>query len=158
MKQVKTNAMRILDQAKIAYSTHSYDVSDGQIDGLSVAAKCGQDPKYVFKTLITQGHSKQYYVFVIPVEHELSLKEGAKLVGEKSIEMIHVKDIQKVSGYIRGGCSPIGMKKVYPTIIDSSAEELDYFIFSGGKQGLQIMMNPKDLISFLNCKTGVISH
>ena len=158
MKQVKTNAMRMLDQAKIPYTTHLYDVSDGQIDGISVAKKCNLDAKYVYKTLITQGASKQYYVFLIPVEKELSLKEAAKFVNEKSIEMIHVKDIQKVSGYIRGGCSPIGMKKIFPTIIDASVEQIENIVFSAGKQGMQIIMNPKDLISFLKCKIGVISH
>lgn len=146
MKLEKTNAMRILDKAKIDYKTYTYDAEDGAIDGVSVAHKCNQDPKKVYKTLITRGASKNYFVFLIPVEYELDLKKCAKAVGEKSIEMIHVSEINSVSGYIRGGCSPIGMKKQYKTILDESCKTLDTIIFSGGKIGFQIEMKPEELL------------
>lgn len=150
--QVKTNAMRMLDRAKIAYKTHSYDHSDGQIDGISVAHKMGQRPEQVFKTLVTQGLSRQYYVFVIPVACELDLKAAARCVGEKSVAMIHVADINKVTGYIRGGCSPIGMKKQYPTAIDDSALQQPAIMVSAGKIGAQIEIAPSDLISTVGAK------
>ncbi|MGL5634460.1 MAG: Cys-tRNA(Pro) deacylase [Sarcina sp.] len=145
MKVSKTNAMRILDRAKIDYQMREYDSSDGHIDGLAVANKVGKDPKEVFKTLVTIGHSKNYYVFVIPVAEELDMKKAAKSVGEKNIEMIHVKDINKVTGYIRGGCSPVGMKKNYITRIHETAEELEQITVSGGKIGMQIDVAPSDL-------------
>lgn len=153
MEKIKTNAMRALDKAGIKYSTHEYQSDDGQIDGVSVAKKIGIPVEYVYKTLVTQGHSKNYYVFVIPVACELDLKAAARSVGEKSVEMIKVADINKVTGYIRGGCSPIGMKKSYTTVIDASCESIDKIIFSAGKIGHQIEMDPKDLIEFLKCKT-----
>lgn len=151
MKLEKTNAMRILDKAKIKYQTYTYE-SDGAIDGVSVAHKCDQEPRKVFKTLITQGTSKNYFVFVIPVEHELDLKKCAKAVHEKSVEMIPVSDINKVSGYIRGGCSPIGMKKLYPTTLHESCNDLDTILFSGGKIGIQIEMNPADLLPLIHAQ------
>ena len=141
----KTNAMRILDKNKIEYNSLTYDASDGHIDGAAVAEKTGQEPKTVYKTLVTMGNSKNLYVFVLPVLEELDLKKGAKVSGEKKIEMIHVKDINKLTGYIRGGCSPIGMKKQYKTFIQKDALNLDKIVFSGGKIGLQIEMNPKDI-------------
>lgn len=141
----KTNAMRILDKNKIEYNALEYDCSDGHIDGASVAEKTGQDPKTVYKTLVTIGNSKNLYVFVIPVLEELDLKKAAKVSGEKKVEMIHVKDINKLTGYIRGGCSPIGMKKQYKTFIQKEGLELDRIVFSGGKIGLQIEMSPKDI-------------
>lgn len=141
----KTNAMRLLDSKKAEYAMLSYEVNDGKVDGVSVAAKIGKPKEMVFKTLVTQGASKNIYVFVIPVEAELDLKKAAKAAGEKKVEMIHVKDIQKLTGYIRGGCSPIGMKKLYRTFIDSSAEQLDRMIVSGGKIGVQIELSPKIL-------------
>ncbi|SHF00223.1 Cys-tRNA(Pro) deacylase [Clostridium fallax] len=150
MAQVKTNAMRILDKDKIDYEVLTYDNKDGKIDGVSVACKIGKDVKIVYKTLVTQGNSKEFYVFVIPVEAELDLKKGARASGEKKIEMIHVKDINKNTGYIRGGCSPIGMKKLYKTFIHSDAEELDNIIISGGKIGIQIELNPKELLKVVN--------
>ncbi|WP_426350894.1 Cys-tRNA(Pro) deacylase [Alloiococcus sp. CFN-8] len=152
MKHIKTNAMRVLDTAKIEYKTHSYDTSDGHIDGVSVAEKLKEPLEQVFKTLVTKGHTGAYYVFVIPVAKELNLKAAAKSVGEKSVEMINVKDINKVTGYIRGGCSPIGMKKHYLTVIDKSCEALETMIVSGGKIGYQIEMRPKDLISLIEAK------
>lgn len=141
----KTNAMRILDKNKIEYNSLTYDASDGHIDGAAVAEKTGQDPKTVYKTLVTMGNSKNLYVFVLPVLEELDLKKGAKVSGEKKIEMIHVKDINNLTGYIRGGCSPIGMKKQYKTFIQKDALNLEKIVFSGGKIGLQIEMNPKDI-------------
>ena len=114
--------MRILDKEKVAYTAHFYEHEEGvAVDGVSVAKMLSQDPERVFKTLVLQGKSKSFYVFVIPVEKELDLKLSASAVGEKSVEMIHVKDINQITGYIRGGCSPIGMKKQFPTVIDSSA-------------------------------------
>lgn len=146
-KKLKTNAMRILDSKKVSYEMLSYESEDGKIDGISVAHKIGVDEKNVFKTLVAQGTSKELYVFVIPVAEELDLKNAAKITGEKKVEMIAVKDIMKYTGYIRGGCSPIGMKKNYKTFIHESAEDLDFIIFSAGKIGHQIKMNPKDLVS-----------
>ena len=118
-KEAKTNAMRMLERMKISYTPHEYDHDDGAIDGVSVATKLGQDPARVFKTLVTQGASRSYFVFVIPVAAELDLKKAAKSVGEKSVAMIHVADINKVTGYIRGGCSPVGMKKQFGKLIKS---------------------------------------
>ncbi|EGT0013128.1 Cys-tRNA(Pro) deacylase [Clostridium perfringens] len=146
-KKLKTNAMRILDSKKVSYEMLSYESEDGKIDGISVAHKIGVDEKNVFKTLVAQGTSKELYVFVIPVAEELDLKNAAKIAGEKKVEMIPVKDILKHTGYIRGGCSPIGMKKNYKTFIHESAEDLDFIIFSAGKIGHQIKMNPNDLVS-----------
>lgn len=145
MKFDKTNAMRILDRAKISYEYFTYDASDGKIDGVSVAEKMNQNPDFVYKTLVTVGHSKNHYVFVIPVEKELNLKAAAKSVGEKNVEMIHVADINRLTGYIRGGCSPVGMKKQFTTVADASAENLPYFYVSGGRIGLQIKLSPKEL-------------
>ncbi|MHB8065975.1 MAG: aminoacyl-tRNA deacylase, partial [Ruminiclostridium sp.] len=120
MATLKTNVMRILDSAHILYNTYTYDSNGGAIDGVSVANKIGQPVEKVYKTLVTRGTSKSFFIFVIPVSKELYLKAAAKAVGEKSIEMIKQDEINKVTGYIRGGCSPIGMKKDYKTVIDSS--------------------------------------
>lgn len=140
----KTNAMRILEKTGTAYQMHTYDAGD-KIDGISVAQKVGIDPKYVYKTLVTEGKSKNYFVFVIPVAAELNLKAAATAVGEKSVEMLAVKDLLGVTGYIRGGCSPVGMKKQYKTVIDKSAETLETMVVSGGKIGVQIELAPADL-------------
>lgn len=145
MAQGKTNAMRILDAKKIKYDLLTYDSLDGKIDGISVAQKINKDPKFVYKTLVSQGQSKQIYVFIIPVEAELDLKKAAKAAGEKKVEMIHVKDIQKLTGYIRGGCSPVGMKKQYPTFIEAKAAGLDKMVVSGGKIGIQLEIGLEDL-------------
>ena len=144
-KLQKTNAMRILDSKKIEYNMYTYEVDDNHIDGISVAQKLNQDENMVFKTLVAQGASKNYYVFVIPVAESLDMKKAAKVAGEKNIEMIHVKDINKVTGYIRGGCSPVGMKKLYPTFIHKSGKDLEKIIVSGGKIGFQIELSPIDL-------------
>lgn len=148
--ELKTNVMRLLDKAKIDYKSYNY--ADTQaISGLDVAQVLGQDPDQVFKTLVTIGKSKEYYVFVIPVSRELSLKKGAAAVGEKSIEMIKSGDLLKITGYIHGGCSPIGMKKYFKTTIDSSAEGQESIIFSAGKIGYQVELSLealKKVISF----------
>lgn len=143
-KQEKTNVMRILDQKKISYKSYDYTDSDA-ISGTEVAAILGQDPLQVFKTLVTVGASKKNYVFVIPVCGELNLKDAAKSVGEKSIEMIKAKELLPLTGYIHGGCSPIGMKKLFPTVFDRSAESCDTVIFSAGKIGYQVELSISDL-------------
>ena len=142
--------MRIMDKEEVNYNQYSYDYSDGLIDGISVANRIGKSPEEVYKTLVAQGISGEYYVFIIPVDKELNLKAAAKSVKEKSIKMIKVADIRKVTGYVRGGCSPIGMKKDYKTIIDSSAKIMDMIIVSAGKLGHQIQLDPKDLIKIIN--------
>lgn len=151
MKKVKTNAVRILDNNKIDYEIITYEVDPDNIDGISVANKLNQDLNIVFKTLLTY-YNNSYYVFLIPVDRELDLKKCAKIVSCKSLELVHVKDLLKITGYIRGGCSPLGMKKVFPTYIDSSAKNLECIIFSGGKQGIQIKINPLKLSKILNVK------
>lgn len=140
----KTNVMRILDQKKIPYQAYCYADTDA-ISGVEVATVLGQNPKQVFKTLVTVGASKRNYVFVIPVCEELHLKKAAKAVGEKSIEMLKSKELLPLTGYIHGGCSPIGMKKLYKTVIDVSAEAFDTIIFSAGKIGYQVEVAPADL-------------
>ncbi len=145
MSNIKTNAMRILDSNDILYNVITYETKDGKIDGLSVARKSNKDPSLVYKTLVTKGRDNNIFIFVIPVEKELDLKKAAKVCGEKKIEMIHVKDIKKYTGYIRGGCSPIGMKKLYPTFINSTAESLENILVSGGKIGVQIELKVEDL-------------
>lgn len=140
----KTNAMRILDKEGISYNVYSYNSKDGLVDGVSVAKKIGKNIEEVYKTLV--GHGKeQIYVFIIPVDEELDFKKAAIVTNEKKIDLIHVKDITKLTGYIRGGCSPIGMKRLYPSFIQESGLELEKIIVSAGKIGLQIELNPKDL-------------
>ena len=151
-KHQKTNAMRILDSKKIEYNMYTYEVDENHIDGISVAHKLNQDEKMVFKTLVAQGASKNFYVFVIPVAESLDMKKAAKVAGEKNMEMIHVKDINKVTGYIRGGCSPVGMKKLYTTFVHESGESLEKIIVSGGKIGFQIELKPSDLQLVTNFK------
>ncbi|MDB1956006.1 Cys-tRNA(Pro) deacylase [Clostridium tertium] len=151
-KIIKTNAMRILDSKKVNYEMITYESNDGKIDGISVAHKIGVDETQVFKTLVTQGASKELYVFVIPVAEELNLKKAAIISGEKKVEMIDVNEMMKYTGYIRGGCSPIGQKREYKTYIHESAKELDFIIVSAGKIGYQIKINPKDLIYVTRAK------
>ena len=149
-KEIKTNAMRILDRQKIKYEVLQYEC-DEFIDGLLRAEKTGAPVEQSFKTLVAQGKSKQYYVLVLPIAEEVDLKKAAKAVGEKSIEMIHVKDITAVSGYVRGGCSPIGMKKPFPTYLDETAQLYDEIGVSAGQRGCQILLAPEDLINYVNC-------
>lgn len=150
-KQEKTNAMRMLDSKKIQYTVHDYTES-GAVAGEDVAAVLGENPAQVFKTLVTIGKSKQYYVFLVPVTGELDLKKAAKAVGEKSIEMIKSKELLPLTGYIHGGCSPVGMKKVFPTVIDSTAESFERIFFSAGKIGLQIEIAVEDIGKILRVK------
>ena len=154
----KTNVMRILDQAKIPYEYYFYDHEDGKIDGVSVAHKLGQNVEQVFKTLVTRGAGREFYVFVVPVAKELNLKAAAKSVGEKSVEMIHVDEINKITGYIRGGCSPIGMKKQFKTVIDSSCEQLPTIIMSAGKIGAQVELEPHALLTLISGTTADIAE
>lgn len=140
----KTNVMRILDKKKVKYNKYSYVDTDA-VSGVEVAQVLNQDPNQVFKTLVTIGKSKKYYVFVIPVERELDLKKAAKCVGEKSIEMIKSKELLPITGYIHGGCSPIGMKKNFVTTIDESAKNFETIIFSAGKIGYQVEMSLESL-------------
>ena len=144
-KDTKTNAMRILDKNKIKYEVVAYECEEF-IDGVHIADKLQQPYEISFKTLVTVGKSGNYYVFVLPVDREVDFKKAAKCAGEKSVEMVHVKDIQTVTGYIRGGCTPIGMKKLYKTFVHESARNYDTIIISGGQLGLQIHLNPEDLI------------
>ena len=144
-KDIKTNAMRFLDSKKIAYTVNTYECEDF-VDGVHIAQMLGQDEKMSYKTLVTKGKSGGYFVFVLPVAQELDMKKAAKAVGEKSVEMLHVKDINAVTGYIRGGCSPLGMKKQFPTVVDSSAQSFETIIISGGRLGSQIFLAPQDLV------------
>lgn len=142
-KEVKTNAMRILESLKIPFEHYTYECEEF-VDGLQIADMLSLPYEKVYKTLVTQGSSKNYFVFVIPIAEELDMKKAAKSVGEKSVEMIHVKDINSVTGYIRGGCTAIGMKKQYVTRIDSSAQKLEKIIVSGGRIGSQMELSPDD--------------
>ncbi|MFQ7268886.1 MAG: Cys-tRNA(Pro) deacylase [Clostridium sp.] len=144
-KEVKTNAMRILEKLKIPFEVKTYEC-DEFVDGMHIAGQLGQPYEQSFKTLVMQGKSKEYYVFVLPVDKEVDLKKAAHVVGEKSLAMVHVKDIQAVTGYIRGGCTSIGMKKKYRTVIHESAKEWDTVIVSGGRLGSQILLSPDDLV------------
>lgn len=149
MSDYKTNVMRILDKAKIAYKHYSYADTDA-ISGVEVAATLNQNPDQVFKTLVTTSKSGNHYVFMIPVEKELDLKKAASAVSEKSVEMLKVKELLPLTGYVHGGCSPIGMKKAFKTVIDSSAKNFDTIIFSAGKIGYQVELNPHELSKLIN--------
>lgn len=148
-KETKTNAVRMLDRNKIKYELITYEC-DEFVDGLHTAEITGAPVEQSYKTLVMQGKSKKYYVFVIQIAEEVDLKAAARAVGEKSVEMIHVKDITAITGYVRGGCSPLGMKKQFPTVIDSSAEQFDEIYISGGRIGTTIKLNPMDLIKVVN--------
>lgn len=152
-KEIKTNAMRILDKHKATYKVIQYEC-DEFIDGLHTAEKTGAPVAQSFKTLVLQGKSKQYYVLVLPIAYEVHLKNAAKLLGEKSVEMIPVKDITTITGYIRGGCSPLGMKKQFPTWIHESAENYTEMYVSGGRLGTTLCVNPKELAKITGAKFG----
>ena len=160
MAETKTNAMRILDRAKIKYEMHTYPHTEGEaVDGMNVAKLTGQDPVKVYKTLVTRGASnpsKNFYVFVIPVAKELDLKKAAKAVGEKSIAMVHVSEINGLTGYVRGGCSPVGMKKLYPTVFHASALEQEVIMVSAGKIGWQVALAPQALMDLVRGKAADI--
>ncbi len=157
-KSKKTNVERILEQNKISYTSTEYDVSDGKIDGVSVAEKLGKSVDVVYKTLVTKGQGSDLYVFVVPVSCELDLKKAARACGEKKVEMIAVKDIQKFTGYIRGGCSPVGMKKKYRTFIDATIEDQPEIIVSAGKKGVQVCLSPVDLASITEAEFANLVH
>ena len=151
-KEEKTNVMRTLEQKKIPYTAFSYD-PDGPIDGVSVAAETGLDAASVFKTLVTKGASGAYYVFDIPVAENLDLKKAAKAVGAKSIAMLPQKELLPLTGYVHGGCSPVGMKKQFPTVFHETVNELDLIAVSAGKIGHQVQVKPADLLNLLRAKT-----
>lgn len=150
-KQDKTNCMRVLDSKKIPYIPHSYE-ADPSLTGVEVAGLLGENPDHVFKTLVTEGKPRQYYVFVIPVNRELNLKKAAAAAGEKSVSMIPQKDLLPLTGYVHGGCSPIGMKKHFPSFIHQSAAEIPRICVSAGKVGFQAELNPADLIRVAELK------
>ena len=153
MAEQKTNVMRVLEQKKITYTPHSYPHGDDALDGATVAQLIGKAPEQVYKTLVTVGASKNHYVFVIPVLAELNLKKAAKAVGEKSIAMLHVSELLPLTGYVRGGCSPIGMKKQFRTVIDASCEAQDTTTVSAGKIGQQVEVAPADLLKLIRGTT-----
>ena len=153
----KTNVMRILDKKKISYKKYTYIDTDA-VSGIEVATVLNQNPKQVYKTLVTIGKSKNYFVFVIPVEKELDLKKAAKSVGEKSVEMLKLKDLLTTTGYIHGGCSPIGMKKSFTTVIDNSVESIETIIFSAGKVGYQVELKVDDLNNVIRFQTADITE
>ena len=151
-KEEKTNALRILDQKKISYTVHSYDGSHGAVDGVTVARSLGQDERRVYKTLVTRGASGQYYVFDIPVAETLDLKKAARAVGEKSVAMILSRDLLPLTGYVHGGCSPVGMKKQFPTVFHADAVNHETICVSAGKIGLQAELSPIDLMNLIKAK------
>lgn len=154
-KNIKTNAMRILESLKIPFEHYTYECEEF-VDGIQTADLLGLPYEKVFKTLVTVGNSKNYFVFVIPIAEELDMKKAAKSVGEKNVEMIHVKDINKITGYIRGGCTAIGMKKQYVTRIDIAAQEQAKIIVSGGRIGSQIELSPEDFLKASKAEYGDI--
>lgn len=154
-KDIKTNAMRILDKNKVPYTVHTYECEEF-IDGVHIADMLGQSYERSFKTLVAVGKSGSYYVYDIPVDQELDMKKAAKAVGEKAVELIHVKDIYSITGYIRGGCTPIGMKKKYPSVLHSSIMNYETVIISGGRLGSQIEIAPADLVRILQAKVADI--
>ena len=158
MAKGKTNAVRMLDQKKVSYELLQYSPDDGKIDGVSVAEKIGEDFRHVFKTLVTISASNYLYIFVIPVAAELDLKRAARVAGEKKVDLLPVADLQKYTGYIRGGCSPVGMKKLYPTFIDQKAEEFSTIIVSAGKIGMQMKVGIADLLKVTNGQIASVIH
>lgn len=150
-KEEKTNVMRVLDGKKIPYESHTYK-PDATMTGEEIATILGEDSEKVFKTLVTQGKSGAYYVFVVPVKEELDLKKAAKASGEKAVSMIKQKELLPLTGYVHGGCSPIGMKKQFPTFIHETAAGFDRVFVSAGKVGYQIELSPEDLIAVAGCK------
>ena len=157
MADQKTNVMRMLEQKKIRYTPHEYPHGDTAVDGATVAGLIGKPPENVFKTLVARGASKSIYVFVIPVLRELDLKRAAKAVGEKSMEMVHVSEINALTGYVRGGCSPVGMKKQYRTVLDRSALERETIVVSAGKIGSQVELSPDDLMALVRAAAADIT-
>lgn len=157
VKEEKTNVMRTLEQKKIPYTAYTYPTEGGAMDGVSVAAYLGVDPEEVFKTLVAKGASGQYYVFDIPVAESLDLKKAAKAVGEKSIAMLPQKELLPLTGYVHGGCSPVGMKKPFPTVFHETAEILDRIMVSAGKIGFQIQCRPEELLALVGATTADVT-
>lgn len=157
-KVAKTNAIRLIEQQKIVHDVFEYETDNGEaVDGITVANKIGQPIEHVYKTLIATAGKGKYFVFVIPVAAELNLKAAAKTVGEKKVELIAVKELLGLTGYVRGGCSPVGMKKPFPTYFDEAAQSLDYMIVSAGKIGMQMKLAPADLARAANAKFAPIT-
>jgi Cys-tRNA(Pro)/Cys-tRNA(Cys) deacylase len=157
-KENKTNAIRRFDSAKIKYTIHRYEHGEGAVDGAHIASLLGIDPGRVYKTLVTRGSDKSFYVFDIPVLEELDLKKAARAAGVKSVEMIHVAEINGITGYVRGGCSPVGMKKQFKTFFDKSAEGLDTMLVSAGRIGWQIEAAPVDIAKLANADFADLVH
>lgn len=157
-KENKTNAIRKFDSAKINYKIHRYEHGEGAVDGAHIASLLGIDPDIVYKTLVTRGSDKNYYVFDIPVLKELDLKKAARAAGVKSVEMIHVAEINSVTGYVRGGCSPVGMKKQFKTYFDKSAQGLETMLVSAGRIGWQIEASPCDIAKLANASFAELVH
>lgn len=157
-KKQKTNAVRLLEQQKIVFELIEYELSGDKVDGVTVANKIGYPVFVVYKTLLVTAGTGKYYVCIIPVDNELNLKAVAKVVGEKKVELLPLKDLLPTTGYIRGGCSPIGMKKLFPTVVDASAEKNDFIIVSGGKIGLQVKLTLADLLKITKGKVAEINR
>ena len=156
MAEQKTNVMRILEQHGVSYTPHTYPHGKDAVDGVTVAKLLGQDPDCVYKTLVARGKSGGIFVFVIPVAAELDLKKAARAAGEKAVELVHVKELLGLTGYVRGGCSPVGMKKAYPTVFHELAEIIPIIMVSAGKIGWQIECRPDELIGLVGAKTADI--
>lgn len=156
-KEEKTNVMRVLEQKKVPYTPHAYPVGDVAPDGVTVARMLGQDPAAVFKTLVAKGASGGYYVFDVPVEATLDLKKAAKAVGEKSIAMLPAKELLPLTGYVHGGCSPVGMKKRFPAVFHQSCLEQETICVSAGKVGFQVEVRPADLIALVGASTADVT-
>ena len=152
----KTNAVRKIEQQKITFELIEYELTGDELDGVTVADKIGYPVFVVYKTLLVTAGTNKHYVCIIPVHKELNLKEVAKVVGEKKVDLLPLKELQPITGYIRGGCSPIGMKKLFPTWIDASAESLDFILVSGGKIGLQVKLSLPDLLQLTNGRIATI--
>ena len=155
-KKFKTNALRMLDKAKIAYSIKEYEYDEDHLDGRHVASQMDMDPNAIFKTLVLHDHHNEHLVCCVPVLEEIDLKKLAKLAGRKSVEMNHQKDLLSITGYMRGGCSPVGMKKQFPTYIDETILKVDEVAFSAGKRGYQMIVNVQQILTYLNVEVGDI--
>lgn len=153
-KEEKTNVMRLLEQKKLPYTAYAYPHDEGAVDGITVAQLLGQDPGQVFKTLVTRGASGGYYVFDIPVAATLDLKKAARAVNEKSISMLPARELLGLTGYVHGGCSPVGMKKLFPTVFHESCLDYDRMMVSAGRIGFQVAVEPRALIALVGAKTG----
>ncbi|WP_210136706.1 Cys-tRNA(Pro) deacylase [Staphylococcus sp. GDH8C109P] len=158
MKQKKTNAMRMLDRQKIKYNVNTYEISDEHMDGTEVAHKVGIEDKYVYKTLVLENSHHNHFVFIIPVSDTLNMKAAANAVNEKKLQLMPLDELKNVTGYVRGGCSPIGMKKQFQTIVDQQATCIDALYISGGERGVQIEMTVDDLIKITKAKVLNVTH